>query len=59
MTVAKILSLFFFLGAMPTAWEISWARDRTRTTAVTQATTGAVQDPQPVEPTRNSKLIVS
>ena len=40
--------------ATPTACGSSWARDRTRTTAITKSTAVTKPDPQPTEPQGNS-----
>ena len=44
----------FYPQAMPMACRSPWARDRTGTTAVTQATAVTMPDPQLTEPMGNS-----
>ena len=39
---------FFFGGGTPATGEISWARDQTHTTAMTQAMAVTTPDPQPL-----------
>lgn len=49
-----VLRTFSFFLAVPVAYEGSWTRNGTRTTAATQAAVVTKSDPQPAVPQENS-----